>query len=378
MKILFASDSFKGSLTSAQISRLLETAVRQVFPQAKTVPLCVADGGEGTMEALLDTLGGVWARCPVAGPLTETVQARYARLPGGRALIEMAEASGLPLVPAHRRNPAETTSLGTGMLIRHALDAGIREITLAIGGSATNDGGMGAMQALGVRFLDESGAPVRGCGAGLGAVARIDMSGLHPAVRQTRFTVMCDVTNPLLGETGATYTFARQKGADDALLAQLEQGMAHYARIVEQTLGERFADRQGAGAAGGLGFALLAFLGADAQPGIEAVLDLLDFDRKLENVDLVITGEGRMDWQSAFGKVPAGVGKRCKKAGVPAAAIVGGLLPGYEEIYACGIESIVTTVSGVMSLEQAMTDSERLYLDAACRLLRMLRCGMSL
>lgn len=378
MKILFASDSFKGSLTSAQISRLLDTAVQQVFPQAETVSIPVADGGEGTMEALIDTLGGAWEICTVPGPLSEPVHARYARLPGGKALIEMAQASGLPLVPENRRDPSQTTSLGTGMLIRHALDVGIREITLAIGGSATNDGGMGAMQALGVRFLDADGRPVRGCGACLGEVARIDVSGLHPAVKETRFTVMCDVTNPLLGENGATYTFARQKGADDGMLAQMEQGMAHYARIAEQTLGKADAQRQGAGAAGGLGFALMVFLNASARPGIEAVLDLLDFDRKLEGADLVITGEGRMDWQSSFGKVPAGVGKRCKKAGVPAVAIVGGLLPGYEDIYACGIESIVTTISGAMTLEEAMAHSESLYLDAACRLLRMLRCGMSL
>lgn len=378
MKILFASDSFKGSLTSEEIGQLLTQAVSEIFPHAETHTLCVADGGEGTMEAVVQALGGTWKTVPVRGPLGNPVQARYGLLPGHKAIIEMAAASGLPLVPADQRNAAKTSSIGTGMLIRDALDAGIRDITIAIGGSATNDGGMGAMQALGVSFLDKNGQEVWGCGENLAFVDHIDVSGLHPAAAQTRFTVMCDVTNPLLGEYGATYTFGRQKGADDAMLAQLEQGMTQYAAAVQTALSCDNAALPGAGAAGGLGFALMTFLHAQAQPGIEAVLDLLGFDHALDGVDLVITGEGRMDWQSAFGKVPSGVGKRCKKAGVPAVAIVGGLLDGYEAIYDCGIQSVVTTINGAMSIEDAMENSRALYLDAARRLLRMVRCGMSI
>lgn len=378
MHLLFASDSFKGSLTSARIGQLLTQAAGQIFPQAKTTALQVADGGEGTMETVVEALGGSWTTCRVTGPLGRPVQARYGVLPGGKAIIEMAEASGLTLIPPDQRNAAQTTSRGTGMLIRHALDAGLREITLAIGGSGTNDGGMGAMAALGVRFLDGSGRELSGCGAQLGAVERIELDGLHPGVSQARFTVMCDVTNPLLGQTGATYTYGRQKGADDSMLDALEQGMTHYAARVAQALGRDRSQDQGAGAAGGLGFALLAFLDAQAVPGIEAVLDLLEFDRRLEGVDLVITGEGRMDWQSSFGKVPAGVGRRCRRAGVPAVAIVGGLLAGYEAIYDCGVESVVTTINGAMSLEEAIDRREELYLDAACRLLRMIRCGMEM
>ncbi len=378
MKILFASDSFKGSLTSKEIGKLLTQAVSEIFPHAETHTLCVADGGEGTMEAVVQALGGTWKTVPVRDPLGNPVQARYGLLPGHKAIIEMAAASGLPLVPADQRNAAKTSSIGTGMLIRDALDAGIRDITIAIGGSATNDGGMGAMQALGVSFLDKNDQEVWGCGENLAFVDHIDVSGLHPAVAQTRFTVMCDVTNPLLGAHGATYTFGRQKGADDAMLAQLEQGMTQYAAAVQTALGCDNTALPGSGAAGGLGFALMTFLHAQAQPGIEAVLDLLSFDRALDGVDLVITGEGRMDWQSAFGKVPSGVGKRCKKAGVPAVAIVGGLLEGYEAIYDCGIQSVVTTINGAMSIEDAMENSRALYLDAARRLLRMVRCGMSI
>lgn len=378
MKILFASDSFKGSLTSEQIGALLTQAASEIFPEAETHTLCVADGGEGTMEAVVKALGGTFQSVEVLGPLGDPVLARYGLLPGQKAIIEMAEASGLPLIPADQRNAAKSSSIGTGMLIRHALDAGIRDITIAIGGSATNDGGMGAMQALGVSFLDKNGEEVQGCGANLTQVNRVDVSGLHPAAAQTHFTVMCDVTNPLLGAQGATYTFGRQKGADDAMLAQLEQGMNQYAVAVQAALGYDNANTPGAGAAGGLGYALMTFLHAQAQPGIEAVLDLLDFDHALDGVNLVITGEGRMDWQSAFGKVPSGVGKRCKKAGVPAVAIVGGLLQGYEAIYDCGVESVVTTISGTMTIEEAIANSHTLYLDAARRLLRSIRCGMTI
>ena len=378
MKILLASDSFKGSLTSERIAQLLEQAVAQVFPEAVTEGMLVADGGEGTMEAVVAELHGTTRTVEVQGPMGTPVQASYGLLPGGQALIEMAKASGLPLVKDQERDPMQASSYGTGELIRDALDQGIREIAIAVGGSATNDGGMGAMAALGVRFLDEKGAVLTGCGADLGRVQTIDLSGLHPAAAEARFTVMCDVTNPLLGSNGASRTFGPQKGADPAMVEQLEEGMMHYAEVTEQATGVCAAFLPGAGAAGGLSFALMSYLGAERKPGIETVLDLIRFDQKLEGADLVITGEGRMDGQSSFGKVPAGVGERCKRAGVPAVAIVGGLLAGYEEIYRHGICSVTTTVNGVMSLEEAIAHSEDLYLDAACRMLRAIRCGMEM
>lgn len=375
MKILFASDSFKGSLTSMQISNLLKQATSEIFPNAQTVSMSVADGGEGTMDSLVNSLGGTWKTVDVLGPLQENIKARYGILPEGKAIIEMAEASGLPLVPSDKRNPQKTTSYGTGMLIRDALESGITDITIAIGGSATNDGGMGAMQALGIKFLDENNNELTGCGENLSKVKNIDLDNLHHAVAKTNFTVMCDVTNPLLGNQGATYTFGHQKGADDTMLAELEYGMSIYANKIKSTIGKDISGKEGSGAAGGLGFALMAFLGAKLQSGIDVVLDLLDFDKKLKDVDLVITGEGRMDNQSAFGKVPSGIGKRCKKMGVPAVAIVGGLLSGYESIYNCGIESVTTTINGAMTIDEALANSEDLYLDAARRLLRMIRCG---
>lgn len=378
MKIVFASDSFKGSLTSGQIVEILKEVTKDVFPTAETTGLLVADGGEGTMKAVVTQLQGDYETVLVKGPLFETVEATYGILPGNTAIIEMAEASGLPMVPEHERNPIKTTSYGTGMLIRDALEKGIRNIVIAIGGSATNDGGMGAMTALGVQFLDQDGKVLEGKGGDLVFAKSVDCSKIHPAIADTNFTVMCDVKNPLLGETGATYTFGKQKGGTPEILHELEKGMEQYASLVEKTLHTKAADMPGAGAAGGLGFALMAFLNAKLQSGIETVLDLIQFDNHVKDADFVITGEGRMDWQSAFGKVPAGVGERCKKANIPAVAIVGGLLEGYENIYEHGINSIVTTVNGIMELSEAIEKSEYLYRDAAYRLLSAIKCGIKI
>ena len=295
MKMIFASDSFKGSLSSQQILTLLKQAAEQVFPGVKTSGVLMADGGEGTVDALVSQLGGTYETIVVHDPCFRLDEAGYGILPEGSAVIEMAAASGLPMVPADKRNPMETTSYGTGELIVHALSQGIRKIAIAIGGSATNDGGMGMLAALGVRFLDESGSLLRGCGGDLEKVASIDLSGLHPAVRETEFTVMCDVTNPLLGPEGATFTFSAQKGADAAMQQCLEAGMAHYAELAEKATGVPAREVPGAGAAGGLGFALMSFLGAKLQSGIETVLDLVHFDELLKDADLVVTGEGRMD-----------------------------------------------------------------------------------
>jgi glycerate kinase len=378
MKILFASDSFKGSLTSERIVELLDEVTKQVFPEAVTEGMLVADGGEGTMAAVVKECHGSYREMEVVGPMSDQVKASYGLLPGSRAIIEMAEASGLPMVPQEKRNPMQATSFGTGMLIRDALDQGIRDITIAIGGSATNDGGMGAMSALGVQFLDENKKILQGCGADLSRVRSVDLSKLHPAIADASFIVMCDVTNPLLGQDGATYTFGRQKGADSHMQEDLEEGMENYALVVEAAVGKKASKMSGAGAAGGLGFALMTFLNAELKPGIEVVLDMLHFDEKLKDADLVITGEGRMDWQSSFGKVPSGIGRRCRSAGVPAVAIVGGLLDGYQKIYENGICSVVTTVNGVMELEEAIARSEQLYKDAAFRILSAIKCGMKM
>ena len=376
MKFLFASDSFKGSLTSQRITDILAAAAKKHFPGCETAGLPIADGGEGTVDAVIAAVKGSMETVDVHGPLMEMETASYGKVNDRSAIIEMAAASGLPMVPSDKRNPMKTTSIGTGELIRDALDKGYREISIAIGGSATNDGGMGAMTALGVRFLDKDGNELSGAGEDLIKVASIDMRGIHPAVAETSFTVMCDVNNPLTGEHGATYTFGMQKGADEEKLKLLEAGMKNYAEVIRRQL-DIDADRiPGAGAAGGLGAALKVFLHANLKSGIETVLDLIDFNSHLEGTDLVITGEGRMDWQSAFGKVPSGVGLRCKAKNVPVIAIVGGMGKGAQDLYEYGISSIMSTVNGPMSVEEAMGRAEELYADTADRLFRILKTGI--
>ena len=378
MKFLFASDSFKGTLSSRRTAELLTRAAQEIFPDCECGYLEVADGGEGTTEAVLSAAGGRRMEAVVCGPLWERRKACYAALDGRRAVMEMAAASGLPLVPAELRDPRNTTSYGTGELIRDALDKGFHDLSIAIGGSATNDGGIGCMRALGVRFLDEDGNELSGCGGDLIKIRSIDRSGMDPRLRDTHVTVMCDVTNPLCGENGATRTFGKQKGGTPEILDELEAGMENYRELLRREFGIDMDEEPGAGAAGGLGAALLSFLRAELRSGIETVLDLIEFDKKLEGVSLVVTGEGRADWQSAFGKVMQGVGRRCLRQGVPAVAIVGSMGDGAEQIFDYGIESMITTVNGVMPLEEALERAEELYLGAARRLFRMLRAARGL
>ncbi len=379
MKFLFASDSFKGSLSSAQTAELLTRAAKEVFGDAA---LCsgvpVADGGEGTTESVIDAVGGEKVYVDVHGPLMEPEQAYYGKLDDTRAVLEMAAASGLPMVPMDKRNPEKTTSYGTGELIRAVLEQGFTDISIAIGGSATNDGGMGCMRALGVRFLDASGSELQGFGADLKQVADIDVSGLDPRVKDAKFTVMCDVTNPLCGPDGATYTFGKQKGGTPQILDELEEGMEHYREVLQREFGTDVNFVPGSGAAGGIGAALLVFLKADLKSGIETVLDLIDFDARLADVSLVVTGEGQTDWQSCYGKVMQGVGRRCKAKGVPAVALVGSLGKGAEDIFEYGICSLMTTVDAPMSLQEALDHAKDLYYSGAVRMFRLIRTGMNL
>lgn len=375
MKFLFASDSFKGTITSEQSIRLLHEAAQKVFPGCETYGVPVADGGEGTVEAVVAATRGMIRQVSVKGPLWEIIEASYGAFNENCAIIEMAAASGLPMVPEELRNPLNTTTYGTGELIRNALDAGYRKIFIAIGGSATNDGGMGAMIALGIRFLDAKGRELSGVGADLEKVVDIDMSGIHPAIKETEFTIMCDVTNPLTGPSGATYTFGKQKGGTPEILEGLEMGMKNYAMVIKKKLGKDVDCIEGAGAAGGLGAAFFVFLKATLKSGIETVLDLIEFDDLLTEVDLCVTGEGRMDWQSAFGKVPSGIGMRCKRKGVPAVALVGGMGDGAEKIYDFGIYSILPTINGAMDIHEACVRAEELYVSAAERMFRMIKVG---
>lgn len=373
LKFVFASDSFKGSLSSREIISLLEQEAHRVFPGCETVGLPMADGGEGTMDALLEAMQGLRETLSVTGPRFQPISASYGLLPQGGAIIEMAQASGLPLLPKEQQDPEQTTTFGTGQLIADALQKGCRDLYLAIGGSATNDGGMGALCALGAVFLNEDGQPLPGIGASLGKVCRIDLSGLLPQAREARFHVLCDVDNPLLGPSGASAVFGPQKGADAQAVQRLEKGMAHYAQVAAKTLGKDCSNLPGAGAAGGLGFALIAFLGAELSSGVETVLKLLEFDHVIQGADWVITGEGRMDGQSARGKVVSGVMKHCAKAQVPTIAIVGSLGDGYEDLLQQGLTGVVTTVSRCMALEEALSQAEELYSAAAFRVFSLIR-----
>ena len=349
---LFASDSLKGTLSSAQTAELLGAAARRHFPGCRTQAIPMADGGEGTARALALAQGGRMVHSAAHDALGRPIVASYALLPHGRAVIEMAEAAGLPLVA-----PAE------------------RDVTIALGGSATNDGGMGCMRALGFRLLGAGREELAGRGGDLALVRAIDCSHADARLSRTSFTVMCDVDNPLLGPDGAARTFAPQKGADTSCVERLEHGMENYARVLERTFGEGF-DVPGAGAAGGMGAGCLAFLGARAEPGVERVLSLVGFDRLLQDADLVVTGEGRLDAQTAHGKVVAGVAAACARAGVPCVAVVGSVEPGATP--PAGVTATFPTASGPMTLDYALAHATELYAQTAERLFSALAAGARL
>lgn len=378
MKLVFASDSFKGSLSALRIAQLLREEAAACFPEAETACVPVADGGEGTVEALLTAKGGELQTVEVTGPDGRPVAACYGRMPDGSAVIEMAQASGLPHMAV--LDPLHATSRGTGELMLHALRHGARRLLIGLGGSATNDGGMGMLAALGARFLNSAGMDVPEGGGGLAAIEHADFSGLVPELSQAELTVICDVTNPLLGAQGATAVYGPQKGVTPKLLPQLESGMAKYAAAIEKATGLDIRSIPGGGAAGGMGAALGGVLGAQLCRGIDAVLDFVDFDSVLQDADLVITGEGCMDGQSiAFGKVVAGIAQRCEARKIPVCAIVGSMRPGAEDFLELSEQySIMTTVNAVMPLETAMTTAESLYRSAARRMFRLLRMGLQM
>ena len=378
MKLLCASDSFKGSLTSEKTVELLSKAAREVFGECECSGVPVADGGEGTVEAVIAAEQGEYIKLKVHGPLMEEADSFYGVFGGDKAVIEMAAASGLPMVPEERRNPMSTTSYGTGELILDALQRGYRDISIAIGGSATNDGGMGCARALGIRFLDSDGNELEGFGRDLEKVARIDTSALDERIKDAKITVMCDVTNPLCGKDGATWTFGKQKGATPEIQEELERGMCSYRDVIKEEFGIDCDEISGAGAAGGLGAALRVFLGGEMKSGIETVLELIRFDERLEGVDLVVTGEGRTDWQSCFGKVMQGVGQHAKAKGVPALGLSGSLGERALDICDCGISSLMTTVNAPMPLDEALERAEELYYEGALRMFRFVKTGMEM
>ena len=353
-KIIIASDSFKGCLSSLEVARAAERGIRKVLPDCEIACIPVADGGEGTTEALVDAMHGRFVACTVRDPLMKPVQARYGILGDGiTAVIEMASASGLTLVPPDKRNPMIATTFGVGEIIGDALDRGCRRFLVGIGGSATNDAGAGMLQALGFRFFDSAGNELGKGGQILEHIARVDAAGAKPALRESVFTIACDVRNPFSGENGAAHVYARQKGADDAMILQLDKGLRHFASVVLAATGKDIDGFPGAGAAGGLGGGFLAFLPATLKPGISMVLEALDFDSRIRNADLIITGEGKLDRQTGMGKTPAGVLEAGKKQRIPVVAI-GGAVEETDALLQQGFLAVLSIQSGPASLEQAM------------------------
>ncbi|MDK2799261.1 MAG: glycerate 2-kinase [Clostridiales bacterium] len=378
MKIIIAPDSFKGSNTTIAVANTIEKGIRKVFPDAEIIKVPIADGGEGTVDALVLGAGGEFKEKTVTGPLGEKLTAKYGVLKNGVAVIEMAAASGLPLVPEDKKNPLVTTTYGTGELIKAALDDGCKQIVIGIGGSATNDGGMGMAQALGVSFKDKDGNELGSGGGELDKLATIDISGLDPRIKDTEIIVACDVSNPLCGERGASAIYGPQKGATPEMIKQLDANLRHFAGIIKEQLGQDIIDVPGSGAAGGLGAGLIVFCGAQLKSGIETVLDVVNVDKDLPTTDLVITGEGKIDGQSVYGKVPVGVGQRAKKYNKPVLAIVGDIGDGASAVYDHGVDGIMSTVNKAMPLSEAMQRSTELLEDAAERVMRIIKIGMDI
>ena len=379
MRIIIAPDSFKGSLTSIEASQAMAAGIRRIFPQAELIEIPVADGGEGTLAAIVHAGGGQLISQQVQGPLGEPVTARWGLLDNNKtAIIEMAEASGLLLIPPLLRNPGITSTFGTGELIRSALDYNVEKIIVAIGGSATNDGGSGMASALGVRFIDRQKKLLPSGGEALLNLANIDVSGLDPRIKKTNIIIASDVKNPLCGPHGASLVYGPQKGATPATAHLLDQALKHYARKAQTIFGVDIDTPEGSGAAGGLGAGLMLFLGAKFKSGIDLVLDTLHFDEQLVNTNLVFTGEGCTDEQTLQGKVPIGIAARTSQHNIPVICISGTLGEMHQKIFAAGIAGAASIVSRPMTLGQCMQEAYTLLTDETERVCRLLQVGSSL
>ena len=375
LSVLIASDSFKGSVSSMGVADLLEQGIRRVAPDCAVRKFAIADGGEGTVEAIVSATHGQIREVEVSGPLGDTVTAHYGFIGEDTAILEMAEASGITLIEQNSDNARRASTWGVGQVILDAVDHGARRIFIGLGGSATSDGGAGMAKALGVRFLNAEGEEIP-CGlAGLSELASIDTSGMTDRLKGIEVIALTDVTNPLTGPDGAVYVFGPQKGipADD--VARLDGWMARYAEILNATVGRAVDAVPGSGAAGGLGAALVAFCGARIQRGIETLLDIIGLEEAMEGVDLVITGEGRMDSQSAYGKAPVGVAKRAKRHGIPVVAVVGGRADDLGDVYDAGIDLVLSIATGPITLAESIARADVLVPIAGENAIRALLLG---
>lgn len=375
LSVLIASDSFKGSATSAEVAECLERGVRRVAPDVLVTRMLVADGGEGTLDALVAARGGRIVPCEVTGPLGDLVAASWGDLGSGMAIVEMARAAGLGLMTPTSDNAVRATTRGVGELILDAVRHGARKVYVGLGGSATSDAGAGAVQALGVRLLDARDREVGPGALGLADVVRVDASHLAPELGGTEVVLLTDVTNPLTGPDGAVRVFGPQKGVAEKDLERLDNVLERYARLVAAEVGRDFSAMPGAGAAGGLGFGLMAFLGARAEHGVDAVLDASGMDEKLTGADLVITGEGRMDGQSARGKAPVGVARRAKARGLPVVAVVGSRAEDLDDVYDAGVDLVIPLPLGPCSLDECMARARDLLVIAGETAMRAFLLG---
>ncbi len=373
MKIVLAPDSFKGSISARDLCSAIRRGIHAVDPDIDVVELPLADGGEGTMENLVHATNGKIVECIVHDPLGRSIQSAYGILGDETTVvIEMAKASGLPLLQTDERNPLVTSSYGTGELISHALDAGYRRFIVGLGGSATNDGGAGMLKALGVRFVDQAGRELSDGGAALAKLALLDASGLDQRIRVSRFTIASDVTNPLCGTDGASAVFGPQKGATPAMVKQLDRALDHFGEQIAALTGNDVRKLPGSGAAGGMGAALLAFLQADFKPGIELVMEAIQFADKLQGADLIITGEGKLDAQTLSGKVIAGVCRQARKHGIATIALCGGMELAAEQMEQIGLLAGFSIVPKPCNLEQAMAQAAVWAEKQAEQLVRLL------
>lgn len=376
MRIVVAPDSYKGSVSAARVAQAMRRGIHQVFPGAEVCLVPIADGGEGTVEALVDATGGQLRQAQVTGPLGDPVSAQWGILgDGSTAVIEMASASGLPLLPHDRRDPRLTTTYGTGELIQTALDAGLRRIIIGLGGSATNDGGVGMARALGAKFFGECNEVLPEGGAALAQLSYIDLDEFDVRLRETEIIVACDVDNPLCGPRGASAVFGPQKGASAQVVAELDAALARFAACASATTGRHVADYPGAGAAGGLGAGLLFFTAAKLSPGVDIILDAVDFETLVDGADFVITGEGQTDYQTAFGKAPVGVAKLAKRFKVPVFCLSGSIGDGADEVLSHGVDAVISICERPISIELCMRQGEALIESASARLCRIIRAA---
>lgn len=376
MKIVVAPNAFKDSLTAAEAAHAITEGLLRVAPDAKTVHVPIADGGDGLFDVFKTVFDGETVSVPVTDPLFRPAKADILYIPDSKtAVVEMARASGIALLKQEERDARATTTVGTGELALAAIEKGATKILVGIGGSATNDGGIGFASALGVKFLDKSGKEVKPVGESLPTIETIDMSGLKFNPAGIAWEAVCDVDNPLTGERGAAAVFGPQKGATPEDVKYLDDGLANLARCVKKCLGKDLAHMAGAGAAGGLGFGLAAFVGAVLRPGVDVVLDMVGIDAELEDADLAITAEGRLDFQTAFGKGPAGVGGRAKKHGVPCLAMAGGILGDISNLHGIGIDACFSLCPGPITLDEAMKNGAKLLANATEQAFRAFMAG---